>query len=142
MRLRTINLFVTAILGVVLSACAVAPAAQDCPRGAGHPSLLVNLYFGRDIKGRSPLTEVEWNTFVDTVVTPAVPGGFTIFNADGAWMDPIQHQTMRDPTKVLQVALPDTPASMTAINRIRAAYQSRFHQQLVGLMTQRACAEF
>jgi hypothetical protein len=124
---------------LLLSACSRLP---DCPKDTGAPALLFSLYFGRNIPARPPLTDAEWTRFVDTTVTPALPDGYTIFDADGAWLKPGTMQTIRDPTKVLQVALPATPQSIAIVNHLRSAYQAEFHQQLVGLVTHPACAAF
>jgi len=63
-------------------------------------------------------------------------------DAAGAWMSPISHQTVKAATKVLLVALPDRPASLAAVNRVRTAYEGRFHQQLVGITVTPACGSF
>jgi hypothetical protein len=57
-------------------------------------------------------------------------------------MNPKTQRTIRETTKVLQVALPDTPDSLAAITRIRTAYQTQFQQQLVGMTTHVVCASF
>ncbi len=57
-------------------------------------------------------------------------------------MNPMTHRTIKEATKVLVVALPEVPASLAAINRIRTAYQITFHQQLVGMTVEAGCGEF
>ncbi len=59
-----------------------------------------------------------------------------------AWMNPATLRTISEATKILIAALPETPDNLAAINRIRSAYQVRFHQQLVGMTIERACAVF
>jgi hypothetical protein len=109
---------------------------------AGAPALVFSLYFGRSIAGRAELTEAEWQSFLDDTVTPALPGGYTVTDADGAWMSPQSHRTAREHTKVLTVALPDTPGSWVVVGQVRAAYQAQYHQQLVGLTASKGCVEF
>jgi hypothetical protein len=75
-------------------------------------------------------------------VTPAVPDGYTVLDGNGAWRSPTTGTTAREATKILLVALPDTPDSLAAINRIRAAYQTEFDQLLVGMTVEQACATF
>jgi hypothetical protein len=100
------------------------------------------LFLGEAIPGRSDLTDDEWQAFLDDTVTANLPNGYTVFDAGGAWMNPMTGKTIRENTKVLVVALPDVPDSLAAVSRIRTEYQARFHQQLVGMTVQQACATF
>ena len=124
---------------LLLSACA-APDRLTC--GTGAPALVFSLYFGRSIPGRAELTEAEWQAFMDDTVTPDLPGGYTVMNADGVWMSPRSRRTIAEHTKVLVVARPDVRDSWAAINQVRSAYQAKYHQQLVGLIASRGCADF
>jgi hypothetical protein len=123
-----------------LSACG--PARQTCEPGLGIPNSLFALYFGTAIRGRADLTRQEWQEFVDDTITPNLPNGYTVLDARGVWRSQKTHTTVSESTKVLLVALPNNPDSLGAINRIRAEYQVRFHQQLVGMIVQTACATF
>jgi len=100
------------------------------------------LYLGKAIPGRTDLTEREWLSFLDGTVTAALPNGYTILDANGAWMNPITRRTITEPTKILIAALPEAPDSLAAINRIRTAYQTQFHQLLVGMTVEQVCAAF
>jgi Protein of unknown function (DUF3574) len=124
-----------------LSACA-GPARPPCAPGVGAPMAVFTLYLGKAIPGRGDLTEKEWQSFLDDTVTAVLPNGYTILDANGAWMNPVTHKTIREATKILVAALPQTPDSLTAINHIRSDYQIRFHQQLVGMTVEQACGTF
>lgn len=124
----------------LLAGCAPRPVAQGCAAGDGRPMRLVELFFGRAMQGNRLVTAPDWDRFVDQVVAPNLPDGFTVFDATGAWLDRAGRQTRREPTKVLLAAIP--PGRDAAIHRIRDAYQQRFHQQLVGMTVQSACADF
>jgi hypothetical protein len=100
------------------------------------------LYLGESIPGRDDLTDKEWRAFLDDTVTGNLPNGYTVFDANGGWMNPATHATVRENTKVLLVALPDGPDSLAAINRIRTAYQTQYRQQLVGMTVEHACGTF
>jgi hypothetical protein len=123
--------------------CAAMPSAA-CPAGLGQPMqvFVFDLFFGRAIAGRNDLTENEWQGFLDDTVTVNLPDGYTVMDASGAWMNPITHKTIKEPSNVILVALPDSPDSLEAVNRIRTAYQVRFHQQLVGMTVTPACGSF
>ena len=114
----------------------------SCAPGLGPPVTIFTLFLGKAIPGRADLTDKEWQAFLDDTVTANLPNGYTVFDANGGWMNPITHKSIREGTKVLSAALPDVPASLTAVNRIRDAYQLRFHQQLVGMTVEQACGEF
>jgi hypothetical protein len=124
-----------------LTGCAITPGAV-CSPGLGEPMLVFDLFFGRSIVRRNDLTEQEWRGFLDDTVTVNLPGGYTVMDASGAWMNPTTRKTITEASIVLVTALPDQPDSLEAVNRIRTAYQARFHQQLVGMTVTRACGSF
>lgn len=103
---------------------------------------MYELYFGRAVPGNREVTDRDWSGFAEQVITANLPNGYTVLDATGAWMNPKTQRTIRETTKVLQVALPDTPDSLAAITRIRTAYQAQFQQQLVGMTTHVVCASF
>jgi hypothetical protein len=124
-----------------VSGCA-APQTPACTPALGHAMVVFSLYFGRSIPARRDLTEQEWQAFLDDTVTANLPNGYTVFDAAGAWMNPMTRKTIREASKVIVVAMPDVPDSLAAINRIRTAYQLEFQQQLVGMTAAPACGSF
>src|SRR3954454_8041541 len=133
---------------VCVAAIAVSPAAcarpriPSCEPGMGPPVLVFNLVFGKSISGRRDLTDREWRQFLDDTVTANLPNGYTVVDAQGAWMNPITHGTIGEGSKLLIVALPIGPESLAAVNRIRNEYQVRFRQQLVGMAVEQASGSF
>ncbi len=123
---------------LILSACGAAP----CGAGSGHAVRVYDLYFGRAVSGRAEVGDKEWRDFRDQVVTPALPNGYTVLDGQGAWMNPRSRTTISESTKILQVALPDAPESLAIVNRIRAAWQKRFRQYVVGMTVYPACGAF
>ena len=115
---------------------------EQCSPGMGPPVLVFTLFFGQSVAGRGDVTDIEWRGFLDDTVTPNLPNGYTVIEANGAWMNPITHTTIKEPTKVLLAALPFATGSLAIVNRIRTDYQIRFHQQLVGMTTGPACGAF
>ena len=108
----------------------------------GSPNLMVALFFGRAMPDGGEVSEQDWRRFVDRVVARDLPDGFTVLDASGAWLSPAGHATRNEPTKLLLVSLPATPAALARVQRVRAAYQRRFHQQLVGMSVQPGCGDF
>jgi Protein of unknown function (DUF3574) len=130
------------VLAAPLSACAPPPAQTACRDGFGSPALFVTLYFGRSVPGGGEVSDIEFAAFTEQVLTTNLPNGHTAHDATGAWRNPQTQLTIRERTKVLTVALSDTPESAAAIQRIRTAYQRQFKQLLVGMTVHPACAAF
>jgi hypothetical protein len=126
------------ILILLLSGC----GAAQCQPGAGHAMRIFNLYFGRSVASRGAITDAEWRDFRDHVVTPALPNGYTLLDGEGAWRNPRSNVTISEATKILVVAMPDTPESLSVINGIRGSWQHRFHQYVVGMTVQAGCGSF
>ena len=65
------------------------------------PMLVAELFFGRNIPGRAPVSEAEWADFVARVITPNFPDGFTVLDGAGQWRDPQSGVIAREPPKIL-----------------------------------------
>jgi hypothetical protein len=104
--------------------------------------LVAELFFGRSIRGRGPLTDAEWKTFARDVITPNFPAGFTVFDGEGQWQNPAAGAIGRERTKMLLVAAPRAPDLKRRLSAVIDAYKTRFHQQSVGIITRDACAAF
>ena len=104
--------------------------------------VVYTLFFGRAVAGHGAVDDRAWSDFVQRVVAPNLPDGFTVWDADGAWLNPRLGRTVFERSKVLAVALPDRAASVAAIERVRAAYRAEFRQQSVGLTAARVCGSF
>lgn len=134
------------IVPLVLAASLVAACAQNqtpvlCGRTGTNPALQVTLFFGRAIPGESSLSEADWSKFLHDVVTPALPNGFTVWDANGQWQS-ASGEVLRETSKVLLADIPDRPDRLNAIAQIRQAYSRRFHQQAVGMSLTSVCAAF
>ncbi len=104
--------------------------------------LVAELFFGRAIKSRAPLTDSEWADFTAQTITPNFPDGFTVFDGEGQWRNPRTGHIARDPTKILLVAVKPTPDLAHRLSAVIDAYKTKFHQQSVGLITRDSCASF
>ena len=104
--------------------------------------LVAELFFGRDIRGRKPLTDAEWAEFAAQTVTPNFPDGFTVFDGEGQWRNPQTGHIARDPTKILLVAAKRQPDLARRLSAVIDAYKTQFRQQSVGLITRDSCAAF
>ena len=118
-----------------------APAFAACPRGQ-TPMLHVRIYFGQTEEDGKPVAATAWEDFVAGTVTQRFPEGFTIYDAQGQWRDAKTGMIGHEPSKIIEVDRRETRDLRTKIGEIRRAYQSRFHQQAVGLVTLPACGSF
>jgi hypothetical protein len=104
--------------------------------------LVAELFFGRAIKGREPLTDAEWAEFAAQIITPNFPDGFTVFDGEGQWRNPGTGHIARDPTKILLVAAKPEPDLARRLAAVIDAYKTKFHQQSIGIITRDSCAAF
>jgi hypothetical protein len=104
--------------------------------------VVAELFFGRAISGRPPLTDAEWAEFAAHAIAPNFPDGFTVVDGEGQWRSPLTGEISRERTKILLVAA--TPAADLAqrLAAVAKAYKARFHQKSVGVITRDACAAF
>jgi hypothetical protein len=118
------------------------PAHPACLLSSQKPMVMAQLFFGRDVEGRAPVSDAEWSAFVADVVAKEFSDGFTVIDGDGSWRDPQSHATVTEKSKILSLAAPDTPGLAARIDTVMQAYRRRFHQQSVGLVTHTVCAAF
>ena len=118
------------------------PAPYSCLLPAEERMLVAELFFGRGIKGRQPLTDAEWAEFAAQTITPNFPDGFTVFDGEGQWRNPQTGRIAGNRTKILLVAAPRTPDLAQRLAAVIDAYKARFHHQSVGIITRDSCAAF
>jgi len=128
------------ILFLALGAAAVSGAAErECPKGL-EPVGEFRLFFGlADSRGRI-VTGEEWQSFLSETITPRFRAGLTVLEGRGQWLDPAGN-LQREPVRVVMGAIADgTDRSMEMVDEISAAFQTRFGQDPVFRMWNRACA--
>ena len=126
-----------------LAACAPsldAPPPSACLVGA--PYLTAQLFFGRSVAGRVPVSDAAWQAFVDGVMTPNFPDGFTVLDAQGQWRNPQTAEIAREPTKLVIIGVPRDAPLRARIDTVTSTYKQRFAQQSVGIVVADACAAF
>jgi Protein of unknown function (DUF3574) len=121
----------------IASGCSQVPGPLPCARLGGTPMLEYHLFFGR-----ASVTDPAWAEFSAHVITPQLPDGFTVLDANGQWMNPMTHRIVGERTTILVVALPDSAANDAAITAVKDTYHAQFHQQSVGTTVQAVCAAF
>jgi hypothetical protein len=128
----------------VLAGCSLAsnkPRAA-CPLPSEQPFAVVELFFGKEIGGRGPLTDAEWSDFSARVISQQFPDGFTVLDGDGQWLDQRSGQMVREKSKILLAAADPDSDLAARIGAVTDAYRKEFHQQSVGVLTSTACGAF
>jgi hypothetical protein len=120
-------------LSLLLVGCGTNPAGTRWARS--------EVFFGLSRPGGAAITHVEWQAFVNEVVTPKFPAGLTIVDSAGQWRNAagrIEHE----PSKMLVLLHPASPAIDAQIDEIRALYCQRFNQEAVMKVTSPARVAF
>jgi hypothetical protein len=142
---------VAALLFMFLSGCVAtspqltapsSPAPYSCLLPVEQRLLVAELFFGRGITGREPLSDALWAEFAAQTITPNFPNGFTVFDSEGQWRNPQTGQVAGGPTKILLIAAKREPDLARRLSAVMEAYKIRFHQQSVGIITRDSCAAF
>lgn len=96
------------------------------------------LFFGREIPGGGQVTEAQWTAFVDEVITPRFPQGYSIWRGEGHWLGD-DGKPVTEQSSVFEVTHPRDAATDAKIDEIARTYRERFNQDAVLLV--RAPAE-
>jgi hypothetical protein len=97
------------------------------------------LFFGRNITGRSMVSDDEWRQFLDEEVTPRYPAGFSVADVDGQYRN-AGGRIVRERSKDLLIVGPG--GDKAKLDAIRDAYKRRFNQESVLLVESPVCAAF
>jgi Protein of unknown function (DUF3574) len=125
-----------------LTGCTAGDPPAACLLPGQTPMLVAELFFGRAIPGRAPLTDDEWRAFSEQVIGPAFPDGFTTFDGAGQWRDPQTGAVAQERTKILLVAVAPSPRLPATLGAVIDEYRRRFDQKSVGVITRTACGAF
>ncbi len=115
-------------------------AVNSCPSGLQRTHI-AQLFFGRNVGGVEGVGDAEWAEFVDEEVTPRFPDGFSVTDAQGQWRG-ADGAVVRERSKVLTLVLTAKGDEAEALDAIRVAYKTRFHQEAVLRVETGACVGF
>lgn len=130
-----------ATLLLPLAACSKAQPAS-CPLAAQKPMLQIELFFGRDIPGRPPVSDAEWGVFSTTVLSKQFPDGSTTVTGQGQWLDPQAGKTIQEPSILVLITVDPNSQFEQKVSDVVEAYKKQFNQQSVGVVTEDVCARF
>lgn len=139
------RIFTFSLLVLALSGCTAPsrPASQmTTPSCAtGDAMTQTTLYFGLNRPQGAAITEAEWQTFVDSEVTPRFKAGLTVFTAKGQWLGDDGKLARENSKALLLIHAPDK-ASEQGIEALRAIYKQRFAQDSVMRVDAATCVAF
>lgn len=139
------RVFTFSLLVLALSGCTSPsrPASQiAAPACAvGDAMTQTTLYFGLNRPQGTPVTEAEWQAFVDADVTPRFKSGLTVFAAKGQWLGN-DGKLARENSQALLLIHASDKASEQGIEVLRAIYKQRFSQDSVMRVDTPACVAF
>ena len=138
MRLRLLPLAVLLLGGPPACTGTLSPPATPA---AVESHVREELYFGMRKPDATLVTEAEWQAFVDSVVTPRFPLGFTVLTGYGQYQ-PDSGPLVREPSKVLIIIHHGGPDAERRIREIAALYCRRFGQESVMRVRDRVDSEF
>jgi hypothetical protein len=135
------SLAVSAGLGIVLTQLDEPASAQTAECTLPARALIRHeLVFGTARPHGSPIGEDEWQSFVDSVVTPRFPDGLTVLDARGQWRGGAG--LTKEHSRILVIWRERAPSRDADIEAIRSAYKERFEQESVLRIDSISCVSF
>lgn len=131
---------------LVLLAALLVPVPATATACTGLAWVETTLYMGRGQGGAQDggvgVTDAQVREFVDQVIVPAFPDGFTLYDARGHWRDGATGRSVDERTLVFVVVHPPGDAANSALRSIAETYAERFDQSAVLGSSQPACVTF
>jgi hypothetical protein len=87
------------------------------------------------------VSDAEWLGFLDSVVTPSFPDGFTVVDGTGQWKGR-SGAVERERSAIVTFLHTGSPADRERVAQVAAEYKRRFHQEAVLRERSPACARF
>jgi hypothetical protein len=116
--------------------------AQDGKCSVGTFTVRTDLFFGTDRVGMAPVSDVEWQQFVDTAITPRFPDGLTMFPASGQYLQGMMVGLIKEGSKVVILLHDNSAPPSDSIEQIRALYKTQFNQEAVLRIDSAVCVSF
>lgn len=99
------------------------------------------LFLGLSKPDGSVVPETEFQRFINKVVTPRFPDGFTLLAGTGQFKDS-NGKVTKEGSKLLVLLYPFNSQSKTRIQQIQEAYINTFQQESVLRVDEQSCVSF
>jgi hypothetical protein len=133
----TVRAFLTT-LWLTIALCSQTFSQQAAP--AKNPAAVVRaekyyrteLYMGMSIPGGEMISDADWERFLNDVVTPLFPEGFSVLSGRGQYRE-VSGIIAKEPSHVLVFLYrrSERKEAGSKIENIRAEYKNRFKQESV-----------
>ena len=139
-------LFALVLAGPAIAGCAGKPSvATPAPAGmcAVGDSAMVRdvVYFGRNRPEGGVVSDGEWRSFLDQVVSPRFPSGLTVVEATGQWQAG-SGAIEQERSEIVTLLHNGNEAARQSVAAIAAEYKRRFRQEAVLRERMTTCARF
>ncbi|WP_437717014.1 DUF3574 domain-containing protein [Sorangium sp. So ce448] len=131
----------TACHGARKDAAHPSPGRAGAACGRGDPMTRTELFFGLDRFELPPVTQAEWQQFVDTAITPRFKDGLTQFDVDGQYLA-TTGKLIREDSRLIMLLHDGGQVASDAIDAIRKEYKVRFNQESVLRIDEPVCVGF
>ncbi len=108
---------------------------------SGDVMIRTDLFFGLDRFEEPPVTQEEWQDFVDTVVTPRFGDGLTQFDVDGQYLA-TTGELIHEDSRLIMLLHDGGQEASDDIEAIREEYKERFNQESVLRIDEPVCIDF
>src|SRR5277367_4790918 len=112
----------------VLAQTDAAAPAPSCRQGSSAMAR-TELIFGSERKALPPVTDAEWQSFVDDEIAQRFPDGFTLLDGQGEWRG--SRGVVREKSHVLILWYLSSPESQDKNEALRSIYEKQFGQDSV-----------
>jgi hypothetical protein len=134
-------------LAIISVACG-SPVLAQTDAGASGPAcrqgstamMRTELLFGSERKALPPVTDAEWQSFVDDEIAMRFPDGFTLLDGQGEWRG--SRGVVREKSHVLILFHPSSQEQDDKIEALRSIYETRFGQDSVARIDGLDCVGF
>ncbi len=133
--LGNVRIRLSALLLVSLMGCGTTTGVP-CGDGAQR-AVQELLYFGTEMPS-GHVGPQDWAQFLDEIVTPRFPNGFSTWHASGQWRS-ASGDVIREPSYVLSLLHSEDDDQEQAIRELITSYKTRFHQEAVLRVKSSAC---
>ncbi len=116
-----------------------ATPGPSCRQGSSEMAR-TELIFGSERKDLPPVTDAEWQSFVDDEIAQRFPDGFTLLDGQGEWRG--SRGVVREKSHVLILWYLPSPQSQDKIEALRSIYEKRFGQDSVARIDGLDCVAF
>jgi hypothetical protein len=99
------------------------------------------LYFGRNRPAGGVVSDPEWQSFLDEVVTPRFPAGLTVVDAKGQWRGE-SGRVEQERAEILTLFHSGDEVARRAVEEVIREYQRRFQQEAVLRERTHSCTRF